>query len=101
MNFLMTPSGGITPNAPMTDEQVKIAAEFIDKLWHIGNFELVLEDNEMLANAPLFTVPKPGQPGQWRVIADMKNGGQNNHICLLYTSPSPRDGLLSRMPSSA
>ena len=25
----------------------------------------------------------------------------NNIICLLYTSPSPRDGLLSRMPSSA
>ena len=26
----------------------------------------------------------------------LKHGG-----CLLYTSPSPRDGLLSRMPSSA
>src|SRR5664279_4092417 len=25
----------------------------------------------------------------------------NPNICLLYTSPSPRDGLLSRMPSSA
>ena len=24
-----------------------------------------------------------------------------NISCLLYTSPSPRDGLLSRMPSSA
>ena len=24
-----------------------------------------------------------------------------NYCCLLYTSPSPRDGLLSRMPSSA
>ena len=24
-----------------------------------------------------------------------------SYICLLYTSPSPRDGLLSRMPSSA
>ena len=24
-----------------------------------------------------------------------------NKTCLLYTSPSPRDGLLSRMPSSA
>ena len=24
-----------------------------------------------------------------------------NSFCLLYTSPSPRDGLLSRMPSSA
>ena len=25
----------------------------------------------------------------------------HNNSCLLYTSPSPRDGLLSRMPSSA
>ena len=25
----------------------------------------------------------------------------NAYSCLLYTSPSPRDGLLSRMPSSA
>ena len=28
-------------------------------------------------------------------------GTINTNICLLYTSPSPRDGLLSRMPSSA
>ena len=27
--------------------------------------------------------------------------GLKAKICLLYTSPSPRDGLLSRMPSSA
>ena len=26
---------------------------------------------------------------------------EQSKICLLYTSPSPRDGLLSRMPSSA
>ena len=26
---------------------------------------------------------------------------EGNNRCLLYTSPSPRDGLLSRMPSSA
>ena len=26
---------------------------------------------------------------------------EHYEICLLYTSPSPRDGLLSRMPSSA
>ena len=25
----------------------------------------------------------------------------STNTCLLYTSPSPRDGLLSRMPSSA
>ena len=28
-------------------------------------------------------------------------GDGNSPTCLLYTSPSPRDGLLSRMPSSA
>ena len=27
--------------------------------------------------------------------------GKLYYRCLLYTSPSPRDGLLSRMPSSA
>ena len=28
-------------------------------------------------------------------------GASQPRGCLLYTSPSPRDGLLSRMPSSA
>ena len=32
---------------------------------------------------------------QWWRESDMYD------YCLLYTSPSPRDGLLSRMPSSA
>ena len=37
------------------------------------------------------------------VIADPSTSeiGQELYNCLLYTSPSPRDGLLSRMPSSA
>ena len=30
-----------------------------------------------------------------------KNHATVLYSCLLYTSPSPRDGLLSRMPSSA
>ena len=29
------------------------------------------------------------------------SGNATSQTCLLYTSPSPRDGLLSRMPSSA
>ena len=39
---------------------------------------------------------------QAEVIANAmwKLAEQGDH-CLLYTSPSPRDGLLSRMPSSA
>ena len=31
-------------------------------------------------------------------IADAKKGDK---VCLLYTSPSPRDSIASRMPSSA
>ena len=34
-------------------------------------------------------------------IISRKLGISLDKICLLYTSPSPRDGLLSRMPSSA
>ena len=40
----------------------------------------------------------------YHVFSDMPSGGwppATPYFCLLYTSPSPRDGLLSRMPSSA
>ena len=30
-----------------------------------------------------------------------RNAATHNEVCLLYTSPSPRDATLSRMPSSA
>ena len=35
------------------------------------------------------------------LIWDRLTGEPIHRACLLYTSPSPRDGLLSRMPSSA
>ena len=34
-------------------------------------------------------------------IANVKSGYARNYLCLLYTSPSPRDRQKSRMPSSA
>src|SRR5664279_1651935 len=37
--------------------------------------------------------PVAGQPG----AADAPPSGDDTRSCLLYTSPSPRDGLLSRM----
>ena len=39
------------------------------------------------------------ESNQW--IYDLFLENTNHLCCLLYTSPSPRDGLLSRMPSSA
>ena len=35
------------------------------------------------------------------LVVDPESGTAEFNPCLLYTSPSPRDGLLSRMPSSA
>ena len=43
--------------------------------------------------------------GSQRNSMTLRVWNKNNQVgitsCLLYTSPSPRDGLLSRMPSSA
>ena len=54
-----------------------------------------------LIGEPHNIVRHPDMPPQafedmWR---SLKSG--QTWTCLLYTSPSPRDGLLSRMPSSA
>ena len=58
--------------------------------WHqqgllpIGDV-LASNDKSQLVHGDFFAIATDDQQG----------------ICLLYTSPSPRDGLLSRMPSSA
>src|SRR5665647_89049 len=49
-------------------------------------------DHELFAGAA-----GPAPEGLWRFATQVEHTG----CCLLYTSPSPRDGLLSRMPSSA
>jgi hypothetical protein len=60
----------------MTADQLAIAEEFIVELVSLG--VLIEVDGEYLkTNAPTFCLPKPGQPGQWRVLADMKKGRQN------------------------
>ena len=43
----------------------------------------------------------PGDDNQFIGMLGMHGTYEANNACLLYTSPSPRDGLLSRMPSSA
>ena len=41
------------------------------------------------------------QPSERKVKYGQEERIKMTRLCLLYTSPSPRDGLLSRMPSSA
>ena len=51
------------------------------------------------ANASAYSVGKAGVIGLTKSLG--KELADKNIACLLYTSPSPRDGRISRMPSSA
>ena len=47
------------------------------------------------------TKSPPLQPVQVVAVTGGKGGVGKSNVCLLYTSPSPRDQRGSRMPSSA
>lgn len=79
-NFLKEPPHRITPNAPMDAAMLEAAADFVDELMDLGVVGTVDAGLEVLCNAPMFVVPKPGQEGQWRVIADAFRGGQNSCV---------------------
>ena len=66
--------------------RVEEGAEVFMRKWHEGEKAATAERHRTVASVTL-------------------TGGASTRAreesCLLYTSPSPRDGLLSRMPSSA
>jgi hypothetical protein len=76
MHFLRSPVSIIQTNSAMTDEQLAIAEEFIMEFVSLGVL-IEVEESYLKTNAPTFCLPKPGQPDQWRVLADMKKGRQN------------------------
>ena len=59
-----------------------------------GNAKPVFNESTSNAAAMMYESPTERQ-------MSMPKAGTSAMPCLLYTSPSPRDGLLSRMPSSA
>ena len=68
-----------------------------------GNKTISLSDLKG-KNVVLYFYPKDSTPGcttEGQDFRDLKAQFTKANTCLLYTSPSPRDGLLSRMPSSA
>ena len=64
--------------------------------------DVLLESGLVMDPAVLavLTESAPGGKKRRKVVIPQPRRGELEG-CLLYTSPSPRDGLLSRMPSSA
>ena len=56
------------------------------------------QDTEAIEDTKVSQVPQERQVTE---VGQDTEAIEDTKVCLLYTSPSPRDGLLSRMPSSA
>ena len=75
---------------PLKEQLQKLSVPFED--WHMAK-----------VNLNTASIP-PNGVFYNRMSASSHSRGHRfapEYTCLLYTSPSPRDGLLSRMPSSA
>jgi len=99
MNLASTPPLHLSDNPTYTQQEQKVAAEFVEELIQLGVVEEVLENESLLMNGPLSVIPKPNQPGQFRVISDMRRGGQNKYIGTdPVNNPSMMDILNSLTP---
>ena len=57
-----------------------MAAAFVDELLDIEAVGYPPDGANVLTTAPLFCLIKEGQPGEYRVIANMREGGQNTVV---------------------
>ena len=85
-------------------------ANFLFNLSHlthkgvINTMKLVCSKSNLLKSVNIVLKAIPGKttmPILECILIDASTNNIKFTACLLYTSPSPRDGLLSRMPSSA
>ena len=67
----------------------------------IEKFHLVTHSMGCIIGRHLFAQRPFEKLGRWVMLAPPNRGSHAARICLLYTSPSPRDKRQSRMPSSA
>ena len=70
----------------------------LEKYDYYPNFYAINQNRQLTKNIGI-VVPYVSDPFFSEIARNLERRCIN--ACLLYTSPSPRDGLLSRMPSSA
>ena len=108
--FLLLNSCSDTAQKPKKEEassQTKKAVYPSDVIKYFSQWNLILGDGSNAGNAKnfehkdFFYTANDGK-SDW-IVYKTPNAGDTHGTsnCLLYTSPSPRDATLSRMPSSA
>ena len=97
----------LRPISSLVDSMTKIIVAGLKPLQKITLGASIIGDGgEIFQSHAHYIADKHGGVDVYR---DLSLGGSYSGVepmgllwsCLLYTSPSPRDGLLSRMPSSA
>ena len=69
--------------------------------WRSGLVRVVFDASKGVVDAGLTLTHFGGGKANGLLALMLTLNSWRLECCLLYTSPSPRDGLLSRMPSSA
>ena len=85
--------------------QVALCTAYSDYSWEDIDQRLALNDRLLILKKPFDAIEIRQMASaltvKWQMTEDAALKMNLLEHCLLYTSPSPRDGLLSRMPSSA
>ena len=82
-------------------DSIEIKWEGINPSILISSLKLNDEKNNIILETPTSVIRVDLLKSLYQMTLNINEVVINNTTCLLYTSPSPRDGLLSRMPSSA
>ena len=85
--------GEQSPGATMTHEEKLEIAELLDDM----GVDIIEAGFPIASEGDFKAVSEIAERSKTAVICGLARA----NICLLYTSPSPRDATLSRMPSSA
>ena len=93
---------GIWEGIRLHDGEFAFLDRHLDRLFAASKaVDLDIGTREELTQALRTTVEANDMTDGVHARLMITRGDKKTPTCLLYTSPSPRDGLLSRMPSSA
>ena len=80
---------------------IEITKNNIDEIANVSDYAILSLPNGLSSQLTPLLLEKGVKVLDLSADYRFKSLDKWKEVCLLYTSPSPRDGLLSRMPSSA